>query len=237
MRHPRLGLLLLSSAWLLSGCQAQPGNATPQAEPKAPAQAPAAASPQAAATVQPEATAAAAKTPEAPGAAATAPAGAVRPVSASGTAASGTAADSAGAKAIATGAGDKPAAAPKAAREPRKGPAVSEEPFAIWLEGETPLDKDQPATVRVVLQAKPPYHCNAEYPHKFTLADAPAGFSYPTAVVKGMKVTEMEGVLPVPIVAGAPGQASVKGKLAFSVCTAERCLVEKRDLALDLEVR
>ena len=52
-----------------------------------------------------------------------------------------------------------------------------------------------------------------------------------------MKVTPSRGVLEVPVQAQSAGKAKVAGILQFSVCDDERCLVEKRDLSLDLEVR
>jgi hypothetical protein len=132
-----------------------------------------------------------------------------------------------------------PAADPAkaAAGQTVQGTAVTEEPFSIWLQAASPIAAGAPATVEAVLVAKPPYHCNAEYPHKFKLGAAPAGLSYPEATVKGMKVTAERSVLSIPVQAQAPGKATVSGTLSFSVCTEERCLVEKRDLALNLEVK
>jgi hypothetical protein len=114
---------------------------------------------------------------------------------------------------------------------------VTEEPFSVWLQAVSPVAAGSPATVEAVLVAKPPYHCNAEYPHKFKLGAAPAGISYPEATVKGAKVTAERSVLAIPVQTQTPGKATVSGTLQFSVCTDERCLVEKRDLALDLEVK
>jgi hypothetical protein len=136
------------------------------------------------------------------------------------------------------GAAQPVADAPKAAAgETVQGTAVTEEPFSIWLQAASPIAAGAPATVEAVLVAKPPYHCNAEYPHKFKLGAAPAGLSYPEATVKGMKVTAERSVLSIPVQAQAAGKATVSGTLSFSVCTDERCLVEKRELALNLEVK
>jgi hypothetical protein len=52
-----------------------------------------------------------------------------------------------------------------------------------------------------------------------------------------MKVTAERSVLSIPVQAQAAGKATVSGTLSFSVCTDERCLVEKRELALNLEVK
>lgn len=223
-----LGLCTLGLA-----CQAQAEKA-PQAEPPAvkptvsqPAEKTAAAEP--AATAAAPATTAAATEPAAVATAAAT--GSVRPASAK-------------TEAIAqAGKGDtkpgdtKPAApAAPAEQKAKRGSAADEESFSAWLEGDVPLSAGQSTNLRVVLQAKPPYHVNADYPHKITL-DPAAGVTYPAPVAKGMQVTPAQGVMPVPVVAGPAGQATVKGKLAFSVCTEERCLIEKRELALDVEIR
>jgi hypothetical protein len=124
-----------------------------------------------------------------------------------------------------------------AAGEVIQGAVVTEEPFSVWLQATSPISAGAPAKVEVVLVAKPPYHCNAEYPHKFKLGPAPAGLSYPEATVKGMQVSAERSVLAIPVQAQSAGKATVSGTLSFSVCTEERCLVEKRDLALNLEVK
>lgn len=121
--------------------------------------------------------------------------------------------------------------------ETKKGAVVSEEPFSVWLEGSSPLPVGAASNVDVVLVAKAPYHTNAEYPHKFKLGAAPAGLSYPEAVVKGMQVNPERSVLRVPVQAQQAGPATVSGTLSFSVCTEERCLVEKRDLSLALDAK
>ena len=121
--------------------------------------------------------------------------------------------------------------------EAKRGTVVSEEPFSTWLEASSPLAAGSAASVDVVLVAKPPYHTNAEYPHKFKLSAAPPGLTYPEAVVKGMQVKPERSVLRVPVQAQQAGLATVSGTLSFSVCTEERCLVEKRDLSLALEIK
>lgn len=124
-----------------------------------------------------------------------------------------------------------------ASGQPIQGATVSDETFSIWLQAVSPIAAGSAATVEAVLVAKPPYHCNADYPHKFKLAAAPAGLAYPETTVKGAKVTAEKSVLPIPVQAQSPGKAKVSGTLSFSVCNDERCLIEKRDLALELEVK
>jgi hypothetical protein len=132
-------------------------------------------------------------------------------------------------------AGESPAK--PAAGQVVQGAVVAEEPFSVWLQAVSPISAGAPAKVEAVLVAKAPYHCNAEYPHKFKLGPAPAGLSFPEPVVKGMQVTAERSVLAIPVQAQSPGKAAVSGTLSFSVCTDERCLVEKRELALELEVK
>jgi hypothetical protein len=117
-----------------------------------------------------------------------------------------------------------------------QGAVVSDEAYSIWLQAPSPVKAGEPVPVEVVLTAKPPYHCNAEYPHKFKLAAAPAGLSYSEETVRGMKVTPERSVMAIPVKADAPGKPTISGTLSFSVCTAERCMVEKRDVSLALEV-
>jgi hypothetical protein len=121
--------------------------------------------------------------------------------------------------------------------EPVKGPVVTEEPFQAWLQAVSPVAAGGPASVEAVLVANPPYHCNAEYPHKFKLGAAPPGLAYPEPIAKGMQVTPSRSVLKVPVQAQSAGKATVSGTLQFSVCDDERCLVEKKELSLNLEVK
>lgn len=118
-----------------------------------------------------------------------------------------------------------------------QGTVVQDEAFSTWLQAVSPMTAGSTATVEAVLVAKTGYHCNAEYPHKFKLGAAPAGLSYPEATVKGMQVTAERSVLRIPVVAQTPGKPTVSGTLQFSVCNDERCLVEKRELSLNLEVK
>jgi len=130
---------------------------------------------------------------------------------------------------------DAPSAKP-ATGKVIEGAAASSEAFSTWLQAAAPAKAGAPVELEVVLTAKPPYHCNAEYPHKFKLNAAP-GLSFPQETVKGMRVTPERSVLSVPVTATSAGKASISGTLSFSVCTEERCLVEKRDLALALDVQ
>jgi hypothetical protein len=120
---------------------------------------------------------------------------------------------------------------------PQQGQVVSEEPYSTWLQAPAPVGVGAPAQIEAVLVAKAPYHCNPDYPHKFKLNAAPAGLSYPEELVRGMQVSPERGVLRIPVLAKSAGPATVSGTLSFSVCNDERCLVEKKELSLALQVK
>ncbi|MEY2929436.1 MAG: hypothetical protein RL033_185 [Pseudomonadota bacterium] len=131
---------------------------------------------------------------------------------------------------------DKAAEGKAAPGKTVQGAVVSEEPFSTWLQVASPAKAGAPLQLEAVLVAKPPYHCNPEYPHKFKLSSAPAGLAYPEETVRGAKVTPERTVLSIPANAQSSGKPTVAGTLSFSVCTEERCLVEKRELSVALDV-
>ena len=85
--------------------------------------------------------------------------------------------------------------------------------------------------------AKGPFKVNDKYPYKFKVKDA-AGLKYPGPVIKeGVKLEKTRAVLPVPFTPESAGKKQIAGRFDFSVCTPERCLIEKRELALALDVK
>lgn len=127
------------------------------------------------------------------------------------------------------------AAAPAAAS--MRGPAASNDTYTTWLESVGSYTAGQPGQVRLVLEAKAPYHTNEEYPYKFIFGAPVGGVSYPTPVVKDMKIAEMSATMPLPIQAAAKGAATVQGTFNFSVCSKDKCLIEKANLSLPIEVK
>lgn len=117
-----------------------------------------------------------------------------------------------------------------------KGPVASGEAFALWLQAPSPLKVGKAGMVEWVLEAKPPYHCNEEYPHKLKLDAPPPGLSYPQSLVRGMAVEAQRGVLSVPVQPKAKGLARISGVAHFSVCTEARCLIEKHPVSLDVRI-
>lgn len=115
------------------------------------------------------------------------------------------------------------------------GAGASAPAFTLAISAPSPVRAGQSAAATVTLTARAPYHCNDKYPYKFS-ADPPAGVSYPAAVVRGMQVAGARASMAIPFVAGAQGRGTIAGTLAFSVCTADRCLVEKRRLSVTVDV-
>jgi hypothetical protein len=116
-------------------------------------------------------------------------------------------------------------------------PKVSDAAFDLSLEApKAALKAGQAGTVEVVLVAKAPFHVNDKYPIKLKLKETP-GIKYDNLVIgkDAAKVEQMKAVMPVSFTPEA-GKRSVAGQFAFSVCTEDKCLMEKRDLALQISV-
>jgi hypothetical protein len=102
----------------------------------------------------------------------------------------------------------------------------------------------QPANVVVTVETRVGYHLNDEYPIHFT-PQASANVKFDKARYDregGKRVACAEGghacraSLLVDFIAGAPGQVSVGGTLAFSACSDAQCLIEKIDIAAPVSV-
>ena len=100
-----------------------------------------------------------------------------------------------------------------------------------------PLKAGQAGSVEVVLAAKAPYHVNDKYPIKLKLKETP-GVKYESLIIgkDAVKLEPMKAVMPVSFTPDAAGKRTVAGQFAFSVCTEDKCLMEKRDLLLDVNV-
>jgi hypothetical protein len=117
-------------------------------------------------------------------------------------------------------------------------PKVGEANFSVWMQAAGKHKVGQQGTVEVVLIPKNGFHCNENYPYKIKLNDPPSGVSFPQAVVRkeNMSVTPDRGVMRVPFVPTAAGDARISGKFSFSVCTSDQCLIDSRDLAIVVKV-
>jgi hypothetical protein len=92
------------------------------------------------------------------------------------------------------------------------------------------------AKVETVLEARGGYHCNDEYPHKFKLAAAPEGVTYPEPIAKNIELGEKKSVLSIPFTPTTAGKKQISGTFYFSVCNDKTCKIEKKKLALEVDV-
>ena len=130
-----------------------------------------------------------------------------------------------------------PAAAAPAGAAPTGAPKFSDTGFDLSLEPPKAILKaGQPGSVEVVLTAKAPYHVNDKYPIKLKLKET-AGVKYDSLTIgkDAVKLEPMKAVMPVSFTPEA-GKRTVAGQFSFSVCTEDKCLMEKRDLLLDVAV-
>lgn len=132
----------------------------------------------------------------------------------------------------------EPATAQPAPAEPQGQAGYREASFDLTVEAPSDAEVGKPTTATVVLQAKSPYKVNQEYPIKLTLSESP-GLSFPTSTVGKEAVTleDKKALMKVQLTPKAAGTHTLAGRFAFSVCTDERCLIEKRDLAVPIVVR
>ncbi len=110
--------------------------------------------------------------------------------------------------------------------------------FALVAQPSGSYASGQEGSVEIVLNAKPPFHANQQYPYKFkTKEGAGVKFSQPVVGKDAAKVEQTRVTMRVPFVPDGAGQRTVSGQFAFSVCTEETCLMEKRDLSLVVDVK
>jgi hypothetical protein len=124
-------------------------------------------------------------------------------------------------------------AAPAGAQAPAQ---VSEESFDLKISGSSGYESGKPAEATITLDAKPPFHINDKYPYKFKLKEA-AGLKFPSPVVgkDAAKLEKQRMTMAVAFTPESAGKHTLSGVLAFSVCTDDKCLIEKRDLAFDVQ--
>lgn len=130
-------------------------------------------------------------------------------------------------------------AQPQAANaEPTPSAAKSahdESAFSLSLAARGKLSKSQPGELAIVLLAKPPFHVNLEYPHRFKLISK-RGLSTATDTIQRdpAKLSETKLEMSVPVTVVEAGPAGLEGEMSFSVCTSEKCLMEKRRLNFEM---
>ena len=213
---PLLGLLVLAACDKTEPQTDTAPSAEPKPEPVASAPEPAASTPEPTASAEPTP-----KDSAAPEAKSAEPATTAKPAA------------TAKAAAATTTAAPTAKAAPTASAEPERkvktagGTSASSDSFAVSISAPSPVRAGQSANASIVLSAKAPYHCNPKYPYKFAVDGG--------STVRGMSVSEKSASMAVPFTPAQKGKTTVSGTLSFSVCTADKCLIEKRKLSVSVD--
>ncbi|HEY3236702.1 MAG TPA: hypothetical protein VGJ84_18430 [Polyangiaceae bacterium] len=115
---------------------------------------------------------------------------------------------------------------------------VSEASFDLEILPRGPYRAGQKGVAEIVLSAKPPYKVNHEYPYKFKVKASPeVTFASEVVTRDKVKLEQKRALMSVEFTAQSAGSRRVSGEFAFSVCTEERCMIEKRELSLQVEVQ
>lgn len=141
------------------------------------------------------------------------------------------AADQGVGKAVASSAASEHTAAPASRAR------FDESAFSLSIASKSPAQRNQPTELTIALAAKAPYHVNQEYPHRFKVL-VTHGLTTSSTVIQrdAEKVTPDRLELLIPISVGQDAPFSLEGEMSFSLCTDEKCLMEKRRLSTTLEV-
>ncbi len=109
--------------------------------------------------------------------------------------------------------------------------------FQVKIEPKGSYKSGQSGQAQIVLDCNAPYHCNDKYPYKFKLEDSP-GVKYPGKIVErdAVQLEKHQATMTVGFTPESAGKKTIAGKFLFSLCAADKCLVERRDLALNVNV-
>jgi hypothetical protein len=131
---------------------------------------------------------------------------------------------------------DSQAAAPAPATDAAS--KYNEANFDLTLAPKGSYSSGQAGEAEIVLSAKAPFHVNQNYPYKFKLKEAP-GLKFANLVVtkEAVKLEPAKATLPVAFTPETAGKHTVAGQLSFSVCTDDKCMIEKRELALEIDAK
>lgn len=134
-----------------------------------------------------------------------------------------------------------PAEEAASASQPASAPAPASEfhetAFDLTVRPNESYVAGKSGSLDIVLMPKGGYHTNDKYPYKLKLEPG-AGVKFPSEVVTKDAVTlePMRATMKVDLVPQVAGVQQVSGQFSFSVCSAERCLVEKRDVTTTIRV-
>lgn len=114
--------------------------------------------------------------------------------------------------------------------------ALQESGFSVWMQSAKSYKVGQTSAVEVVLVPKGEFHCNDKYPYKVKLGSPPPGVSYPQEIARDASVSPARTSVRVPFTATSAGDARISGKFSFSVCKADQCVIDSREVAATVKV-
>jgi hypothetical protein len=134
---------------------------------------------------------------------------------------------------------DSETTAASAAPAETKPPAAElhEDTFDLVIRPAGPYASGQPGAAEVQVTAKGGYHCNDKYPYKFKVTEAPGvHFAAPVFDKSALTLETSKATMKLEFTPDSKGEKTIAGVFSFSLCSAERCLVEKRDVATKIAV-
>jgi hypothetical protein len=117
------------------------------------------------------------------------------------------------------------------------GPELHETTFDLVMKPAGAAVAGQPSAVEIQVDAKNGYHVNEKYPYKFKPAVSP-GVTYasPAFNADAARLEEKRATMTVRFTPEGKGDKTIAGLFAFSLCSADQCLIEKRDVLLHVNV-
>lgn len=114
--------------------------------------------------------------------------------------------------------------------------SYDEAAFALTLRARGTLVQNKAGELVIELNPKPPFHVNLEYPHRFKVSTK-NGLTSSTDTIQrdAAKLSESKLEMVIPVTLTAAGPARLDGEMSFSICTSERCLMEKRRLSFEFK--
>lgn len=114
--------------------------------------------------------------------------------------------------------------------------SYQEKAFELELIGPGAAKVGEVVRFEVHLEAASGFKVNDEYPLKFKFESAPGVLPKEDVVPRDRaKMEKTKATLPLEVTFTEAGKRAVTGRLSFSVCTAESCLIEKRDLRFEVD--
>ena len=123
--------------------------------------------------------------------------------------------------------------APEPAKVAAAAAEFHEDFFDLAIRPAGPYSAGKAGAAEIVLSPKNGYHTNDKYPYKFKAAESHGvSFRAPVFTKEDVVLDEKRATMKLDFTPDSTGEKTVSGQFAFSVCSAEKCLVEKRDLTL-----